>query len=459
MTPVHEAVLAVLGRRRRAVLPRARRPGRGPGHRTAADAGRASTRTASGRALRALSRVSDQAVAAAIWDLVWAGRLTNDTLAPLRTVLGRQVLAPGRGRRPSSRSTGAASGSGTGGGDQASGAAARRQPPASHPRGRSGARPPQPRRPGLGRGHALAAGPPTVSGRLVAAAAGRPRSDQAAARAGAVAARPARHRDPGARPPPSGYRAVSARCTRCCGPWRRPASAAAATSSRALARPSSRCQARWTGCARWPTPSRRSPPRPEPPADGLAVTAPGDGRSRAGTVAIPPVDTPARPGAAARAEAPVVVPRGGRSGQRLRRGAAVAAQAGRDRRAATGRAGRRALVVLVGGAARALRRARRQDAAVVDRPTRRCSAVRQGARRRRPRRRARQAHRGTRRRRRRLRLAARGGARGGGLPADTRAACACAASTWSWLPRASQPGASQEAARQRCAASPQAPPA
>ncbi|MFR9775467.1 ATP-dependent helicase [Micromonospora sp. MS34] len=30
----------------------------------------------------------DTALAAAIWDLVWAGHLTNDTLAPLRTVLG-----------------------------------------------------------------------------------------------------------------------------------------------------------------------------------------------------------------------------------------------------------------------------------------------------------------------------------------------------------------------------------
>jgi ATP-dependent Lhr-like helicase len=39
---------------------------------------------------------TDQALAAAIWDLVWAGRLTNDTLAPLRTVLGtgRPVTAP-----------------------------------------------------------------------------------------------------------------------------------------------------------------------------------------------------------------------------------------------------------------------------------------------------------------------------------------------------------------------------
>ena len=34
------------------------------------------------------ARSTDREVASAIWDLVWAGRLTNDTLAPLRTVLG-----------------------------------------------------------------------------------------------------------------------------------------------------------------------------------------------------------------------------------------------------------------------------------------------------------------------------------------------------------------------------------
>ena len=41
--------------------------------------------------------VSDHDVASAIWDLVWAGRLTNDTLAPLRTVLraGRPVMSDG----------------------------------------------------------------------------------------------------------------------------------------------------------------------------------------------------------------------------------------------------------------------------------------------------------------------------------------------------------------------------
>jgi ATP-dependent helicase Lhr and Lhr-like helicase len=41
--------------------------------------------------------VTDRDVASAIWDLVWGGRLTNDTLAPLRTVLGtgRPVTADG----------------------------------------------------------------------------------------------------------------------------------------------------------------------------------------------------------------------------------------------------------------------------------------------------------------------------------------------------------------------------
>ncbi len=41
----------------------------------------------------------DSEVAAAIWDLVWAGLLTNDTLAPLRVVLGgqqRRAAAPAR---------------------------------------------------------------------------------------------------------------------------------------------------------------------------------------------------------------------------------------------------------------------------------------------------------------------------------------------------------------------------
>jgi ATP-dependent helicase Lhr and Lhr-like helicase len=78
---------------------------------------------------------SDRDVASAIWDLVWAGRLTNDTLAPLRTVLGSG--------RPAATS-----------GDNG-----QRSSP-----GRPGAA--VSRRPGFGRGAMPShTGPPTVSGR------------------------------------------------------------------------------------------------------------------------------------------------------------------------------------------------------------------------------------------------------------------------------------------------------
>jgi ATP-dependent helicase Lhr and Lhr-like helicase len=88
MTPVHEAVLAALD------------GGGGMFFRMLAD-----------RAIALLpepdrAAASDAALAAAIWDLVWAGRLSNDTLAALRTVLGTgrpvapdtvpTVPAPGR---------------------------------------------------------------------------------------------------------------------------------------------------------------------------------------------------------------------------------------------------------------------------------------------------------------------------------------------------------------------------
>jgi ATP-dependent helicase Lhr and Lhr-like helicase len=69
-TPVHEAVLSVL------------EGGGGLFFRMLADRVAA---LLSGHDWRELS---DTAVAAAVWDLVWAGRLTNDTVAPLRTVLG-----------------------------------------------------------------------------------------------------------------------------------------------------------------------------------------------------------------------------------------------------------------------------------------------------------------------------------------------------------------------------------
>ncbi len=70
MTPAHEAVLAALA------------GGGGLFFRMLSD------RVAGMVPEEGRRGLSDAAVAAAIWDLVWAGWLTNDTLAPLRTVLG-----------------------------------------------------------------------------------------------------------------------------------------------------------------------------------------------------------------------------------------------------------------------------------------------------------------------------------------------------------------------------------
>jgi ATP-dependent helicase Lhr and Lhr-like helicase len=73
MTPLHDAVLAALDGGGalffRALADRVGAKLRGDGGSAPAD-------------------LTDQALAAAIWDLVWAGWLTNDTLAALRTVLG-----------------------------------------------------------------------------------------------------------------------------------------------------------------------------------------------------------------------------------------------------------------------------------------------------------------------------------------------------------------------------------
>jgi ATP-dependent helicase Lhr and Lhr-like helicase len=132
MTPLHEAVLAALDGGGALFF-------RALADRVAAQAGHAP---------------ADQALVSAIWDLVWAGRLTNDTLAPLRTVLstGRPVADPD--------AAAAALASGNG------------HPPGPGPRspGRPG-RPARPgragsRRPGFGRAVLPSrGGPPTVSGR------------------------------------------------------------------------------------------------------------------------------------------------------------------------------------------------------------------------------------------------------------------------------------------------------
>ncbi|HEY2692290.1 MAG TPA: DEAD/DEAH box helicase, partial [Streptosporangiaceae bacterium] len=100
MTPVHEAVLAALD------------GGGALFFRALADRVDAQLRAAGDPpgdpAGRAAAPVTDQALAAAIWDLVWAGRLTNDTLTPLRT-----VLATGRPVAETERSTPAADRPGT----------------------------------------------------------------------------------------------------------------------------------------------------------------------------------------------------------------------------------------------------------------------------------------------------------------------------------------------------------
>ena len=102
---------------------------------------------------------SDAGLAAAIWDLVWAGRLSNDTLAALRTVLSTGLPAapddgpPGDGPAAAS----ALNGNGAGPANAGVGGPA----PRRRGTGRMGAR-----RPGFGRpAMPSRTGPPTVSGR------------------------------------------------------------------------------------------------------------------------------------------------------------------------------------------------------------------------------------------------------------------------------------------------------
>src|SRR5690606_28451149 len=119
----------------------------------------------------------DAALAAALWDLVWAGRVTGDTLAPLRAVLGtgRPAHRPrtARRRRRGRRGRGAGRGRGGGGGGgagrrgagaaparggrarrgaPAGGGAPRGAPPAGGRRGRRAGGGGAPRAPGGGGG-------------------------------------------------------------------------------------------------------------------------------------------------------------------------------------------------------------------------------------------------------------------------------------------------------------------
>ncbi len=128
MTPLHEAVLAALE-----------------------GGGGMFFRMLSDRAVGMLPEperagANDGAVAAALWDLVWAGRVSNDTLAPLRT-----MLSSGRPWAPSPAAGGGAIGGARGAGSL-----------------RVAGRPGRPggRRHGYGRpAMPSRTGPPTVSGR------------------------------------------------------------------------------------------------------------------------------------------------------------------------------------------------------------------------------------------------------------------------------------------------------
>jgi ATP-dependent helicase Lhr and Lhr-like helicase len=156
MTPLHEAVLAALGgggalffRMLADQVIRAlpgwepASPGSGRGGASAGEAP-PRDRLAAGTSADGLG-VTDQALASALWDLVWSGRVTNDTLAPLRTLLG----AARTGHRASPPS-------GPADADQV-----RWPRPAAARPGRSAGR-----RRGFGRlSMPSRAGPPTVSGR------------------------------------------------------------------------------------------------------------------------------------------------------------------------------------------------------------------------------------------------------------------------------------------------------
>ncbi len=146
MTPLHAAVLEVLG-----------------------GGGAMFFRMLSDRVALDGPPPADGELADAIWDLVWAGLLTNDTLAPLRVVLGgqqRRTAAPVR--------------------------AVPRPRPGGAGRRYAFGRPSMPTR----------TGPPTVSGRWSllpgrAGSRGRRRSDRPGARARADPAGPARRADQG----------------------------------------------------------------------------------------------------------------------------------------------------------------------------------------------------------------------------------------------------------------------
>jgi ATP-dependent helicase Lhr and Lhr-like helicase len=160
LTPVHEAVLAALDGGGalffRALADRVAASLYGWRAAGAESADGGASAASALTAARRAGVAGEQAVASAIWDLVWAGRLTNDTLAPLRTVLGagRPVAAPAY---PGAGSLAA-------GGESLRAASLAAGGESLRAAGRS--RRPGVRRPGFGRAVMPSrSGPPTVSGR------------------------------------------------------------------------------------------------------------------------------------------------------------------------------------------------------------------------------------------------------------------------------------------------------
>ena len=259
----------------REAAPAARRPRRRrPPRRSPPRARSASTSAGAGASFyrelfTAAGGGSDREVLDALWDLVWAGEVTNDTFAPLRAL---------RWKRPARD--------------------VRRRP-----------------------GRLTSLGPPEAAGRwsLVEDAVGD--ADRAAPRDGARAARPARGRDPrggrgrgrrgrllGGLPGPAGARGG------------RP-DPARLLRRRARARPSSRWPARSSGCARSANrPARRASARPgsSPPPTRPTRTAPRcPGRVAARTTAGRSSARPARTSSLVDGVAALYLERGGGTIQTL----------------------------------------------------------------------------------------------------------------------------------------------
>ena len=155
-----------------------------------------------------------------------------------------------------------------------------RPAPLAHPLRPAG--PPQsPGRPATRPGRPLR---PAGDGRPVGAAAGdrhRPHPPGPCHRG--ATARPARRRHPRRRRQRTGARGVRRASTACCRHSRSPAGAAAATSSRASAQPSSALPAPSTGCApspRSPSTTSRSPSRSRPPTRPTPTAPRSPGRPR-----------------------------------------------------------------------------------------------------------------------------------------------------------------------------------